>query len=291
MTAWHHFAASGVETWLWLPPLAALVIAFFTSMVGISGAFLLVPFQLSVLGFASPAASATNLVFNLAAIPGAMLRYGRENRLFWPLALIITAGSAPGTVAGAWLRTHWLAERALFEPFVAAVLAYLAWRMLADWRRATAAAPTAGTVRLLAANWRQIRFAHAETTHTFTVLPMLGLSLVVGVIGTAYGIGGGSFMVPLCLAVWRLPLHAIAGATLTATLLTSMIGLAAYAWLPAPAGVAVRPDWALGLAFGVGGLVGAYLGARMQKRVSQRTLKGFLAVLLIGLAIHYAWPG
>ncbi|MFN3545751.1 MAG: sulfite exporter TauE/SafE family protein [Thiobacillus sp.] len=291
MTAWHHFAASGVETWLWLPPLAALVIALFTSMVGISGAFLLVPFQLSVLGFASPAASATNLVFNLVAIPGGMLRYARENRLFWPLALVITAGGAPGTLAGAWLRTHWLAERALFEPFVAAILAYLAWRMLADWRRGGAAAPSAGTVRLLEADWREIRFAHGATTHAFRVLPMLGLSFVVGVIGTAYGIGGGSFMVPLCLAVWRLPLHAIAGATLTATLLTSMIALAAYAWLPAPAGVAVRPDWALGLAFGVGGLAGAYLGARMQKRVSQRTLKGFLAVLLIGLAIHYAWPG
>lgn len=134
MSFWHHFAVSGVNTWLWLPPLAALVIAFFTSMVGISGAFLLVPFQMSMLGFASPSASATNLVFNLMAIPGGMYRYWREGRLFWPLALIITAGGAPGTFAGAWLRTHWLAERAAFEPFVAAILAYLAWRMLADWR-------------------------------------------------------------------------------------------------------------------------------------------------------------
>ncbi|MFZ5492830.1 MAG: sulfite exporter TauE/SafE family protein [Pseudomonadota bacterium] len=290
MTAWHHFAVSGVETWLWLPPLAALVIAFFTSMVGISGAFLLVPFQLSVLGFASPAASATNLVFNLVAIPGGMLRYARENRLFWPLALIITAGGAPGTLAGAWLRTHWLAERARFESFVAAILAYLAWRVLADWRRAGTSPAPAGTVRLLAADWREIQFAHGATTHAFPVLPMLGLSCVVGVIGTAYGIGGGSFMVPLCLAVWRLPLHAIAGATQTATLLTSALALAAYAWLPAPAGVAARPDWALGLAFGVGGLAGAYLGACMQKRVPQRRLKGLLAVLLAGLAIHYAWP-
>lgn len=290
MTAWHHFAVSGVDTWLWLPPLAAMAIAFLTSMVGISGAFLLVPFQLSVLGFASPAASATNLVFNLVAIPGGMLRYGRENRLFWPLALIVTAGGAPGTFAGAWLRTHWLAQQSAFEPFVAVILTYLAWRMWIDWRREGAAGSPVGAVRLLAANWRQVRFAYAEAEHAFSVLPMLVLSFGVGVIGTAYGIGGGSFMVPLCLAIWRLPLHAIAGATLTATFLTSAIALAAYSWLPAPAGVAVRPDWALGLAFGVGGLAGAYLGARMQKRVPQRTLKGFLALLLLGLAIHYAWP-
>lgn len=31
------FPVSGVETWLWLPPLAALIIAFFSSMAGILG--------------------------------------------------------------------------------------------------------------------------------------------------------------------------------------------------------------------------------------------------------------
>jgi hypothetical protein len=284
------FAVSGVETWPWLPPLAALVIAFFTSMVGISGAFLLLPFQMSVLGFASPSASATNLVFNLVAIPGGMYRYWRENRLFLPLALVISLGGAPGTLVGAWLRTHWLAERAAFEPFVAAVLLYLAWRMLADWRRPSLSAPATGAVRLLSRDWREIRFAHGNSEHAFPVLPMLAFSFLVGVIGTAYGIGGGAFMVPLCLALWHLPVHAIAGATLTATFLTSAFALAAYAWLPTPAGVSASPDGWLGLAFGVGGLMGTYLGARLQKRVPQRALKGMLALLLFGLAASYLWP-
>lgn len=96
---------------------------------------------------------------------------------------------------------------------------------------------------------------------------------------------------PLCLAFYGLPVHAIAGATLTATLLTSGIALVAYARLPVPAGVAASPDWWLGLAFGLGGLVGAYLGARFQRRVPQRVLRGFLAMLLLGLALRYLWPG
>jgi uncharacterized membrane protein YfcA len=287
----HHFAVSGVETWLWLPPLAAFVVSFFTSMVGISGAFLLVPFQMSVLGFASPSASATNLVFNLLAIPGAMLRYWRERRLFWPLALLITAGGAPGTFAGAWLRTHWLAKRADFEIFVAAILLYLAWRMWLDWRREGGHIHSSGEARLVSWSAREIRLLYGGWQYAIPVPSLLAASFLVGVIGTAYGIGGGSFMVPLCLAMYRLPLHAIAGATLTATFLTSAIALAAYAWLPAPAGVAVRPDWALGLAFGVGGLAGAYLGAHMQKRVPQRLLKGLLGLLLLALALRYAWPG
>lgn len=171
------FAVSGIETWFWLAPLAALVIAFFTSMVGISGAFLLVPFQISAFGFASPAASATNLVFNLIAIPGGMYRYWRENRLFWPLALVITIGSAPGTLVGAWLRTHWLAERACFEYFVAAVLLYLAWRMLADLRRKAAAAPAHVPVHLLAWNRQEIRFGQGGGTSTASPCPPCSASL------------------------------------------------------------------------------------------------------------------
>ena len=72
------FATSGVETWLWLPPLAAFVVSFFSSMVGLSGAFLLLPFQMSVLGYAGPSVSATNLVFDLYATPGGVWRYARE---------------------------------------------------------------------------------------------------------------------------------------------------------------------------------------------------------------------
>jgi len=265
-------------------------ITFFTSMVGISGAFLLVPFQISLFGFASPSASATNLVFNLIAIPGGIYRYWRENRLFLPLALIITLGGIPGTLIGVWLRTHWLAERAAFEIFVAVILFYLAVRMLLDLRRKELTAAVAEPVRLLDWNRHTIRFVQGEHTYAFGVPSMLGLSFLIAIIGSAYGVGGGAFMVPLCLTLYGLPLHAIAGATLTATLLTSGFALAAYIWLPVPAGVIAQPDGWLGLAFGLGGLVGAYLGARCQRYVSQRVLRGFLTLLLFGLALDYIWP-
>jgi uncharacterized membrane protein YfcA len=53
--------------------LVAFFISFFTSMAGVSGAFLLLPFQMSVLGLATPAVSATNLVFkNTETYPRAL---------------------------------------------------------------------------------------------------------------------------------------------------------------------------------------------------------------------------
>jgi uncharacterized protein len=284
------FAVSGVTAALWLPPLVAAAVAFATSMVGISGAVLLLPFQVSVLGFASPAASATNLVYNLVAIPGSLMRYRREGRLFWPLALAIALGSAPGTLLGAWLRIHVLAERALFEPFVAAVLLYLAWRLVTGGRDESQSVVAEG-VTALAWDRRRLGIGYGGTEHRVPLPALLGVSFLVGLVGTAYGIGGGSLMVPLCLSQWRLPLHAIAGATLAATLITSALALAAYAFLPAPPGVAAAPDLALGTLFGLGGLVGGYLGARCQRYLHQAALKMLLAAVLLGVAGYYLWPG
>ena len=63
------FPIADIEVALWIPPLVAFVISFFTSMGGVSGAFLLLPFQMSFLGYTAPSVSATNQLFNIVAIP------------------------------------------------------------------------------------------------------------------------------------------------------------------------------------------------------------------------------
>ena len=51
---------------------AAYVIATLATPAGISGAVLLLPFQVSVLGTPSPAVTPTNLLYNVIATPGAL---------------------------------------------------------------------------------------------------------------------------------------------------------------------------------------------------------------------------
>src|SRR3989304_6228107 len=102
------FPVSGVETPFWLPPLVAFVVSFFASMGGISGAVLLLPFQMSVLGFTSPAVSATNLVFNIIAIPSGLYGYAREGRLIRSLTWVVVGGTVPGVVVGQLVRFTWL---------------------------------------------------------------------------------------------------------------------------------------------------------------------------------------
>jgi hypothetical protein len=47
---------------------------------GVSGAVLLLPFQVSVLGAPSPAVTPTNLLYNVVATPGALCRYRRQQQ-------------------------------------------------------------------------------------------------------------------------------------------------------------------------------------------------------------------
>lgn len=264
------FETAGITAPLWLPPLAGFVLAFFCSMVGISGAFLLMPFQMSVLGYVSPSASATNLVFNLVAIPSGVWRYAHEGRMDWPLARLIALGTMPGLLAGWWLRLHWLADPRSFKLFVGLVLAWLAFRLYRELFFRSAAPA-----------------AHEAATHTFPARTIFLMSLGIGVIGGAYGIGGGSLMAPVLVAVFGLSVHAVAGAALFGTFVTSIVGVALYQFLPTPTGLPAQPDWPLGLLFGLGGTAGMYLGARSQKHVPQRALKIGLAVVLTGLATGY----
>ena len=124
------FPVSGVKTYFFLPPLVAFVVSFFTSMGGVSGAFLLLPFQVSFLNFTSPAVSATNFVYNIVAIPSGVYRYLKEGRMAWPLTWVVIAGTLPGVFIGYYLRVLYLPDPKAFKFFVGAVLLYLGLRLL-----------------------------------------------------------------------------------------------------------------------------------------------------------------
>jgi len=284
-----------MELSVWLPPVAALVISFFTSMAGVSGAFLLLPLQMSVLGFTSPAVSATNLVFNLIATPSGVYRYWRERRILWPLALLVVAGTAPGVIVGCFVRLSYLPDPKRFKAFVGVVLLWIGSRLVIDiWKSRGKAAPPAQTkdwqTQTLQFNPRRLLFQFQQQKYQCKPWGVFILSLVVGLIGGIYGIGGAAIIAPFLVAIYGLPVHTIAGATLMGTLVTSVVGVSFYqliAPLYQASGIAVAPNWTLGLSFGIGGMAGMYLGARTQRFVPATFLKIMLALIILGIAVPY----
>jgi hypothetical protein len=126
------FPVSGIEVNPLIPFVVAFVVSFFTSMGGVSGAFLLLPFQVSVLGYTAPSVSGTNQVFNIVAIPSGVYRYIRERRMLWPLTWSVITGTLPGVIFGAWIRIKYLPDPKNFKLFAGTVLLYIGGRLFLD---------------------------------------------------------------------------------------------------------------------------------------------------------------
>jgi len=285
-------------------------------MGGISGAFLLLPFQVSYLGFTSPAVSPTNLVYNIVAIPSGVYSYVKEQRMAWPLAVITIAGTLPGVFIGALVRINYLLDPKKFKFFVGLVLLYIGLKLLYDLipkeatkktktdlleenfqeltRQMRKETPVGGTIR---AGIKTMEFSLTKYTYSFygetfsfNPIGLFFLTIIVGIIGGIYGIGGGALIAPFLIAFFRLPVYTIAGAALLGTFVTSIAGILFYALIApyyAHTGCAIAPDWMLGGLLGVGGFLGIYCGARVQTYMPAKAIKLILSLIILFLALRY----
>jgi len=280
-------------------------------MAGVSGAFLLLPFQVSILGFNSPAVSGTNHLFNIVAIPSGVYRYIKEGRMVWPLTWVVIIGTLPGVMIGAILRIQYLPDPRSFKMFAGFVLLYIGCRMLTNLygkedsgnnqarsedqfqKIVNQSRKEDGRNHFLKIHIKKISLLSIEygfygQDFRINTVGIMALSFFVGIIGGIYGIGGGSIIAPFFISFFKLPVYTVAGAALMGTFVTSVAGVLIYQLIaPFYPDMAVAPDWALGCLFGIGGFGGMYCGARLQKFISARIIKWILVVCVFFTAAKY----
>ena len=252
---------------------AACAIAVAATPAGVSGAVLLLPFQVSVLGTPSPAVTPTNLLYNVVATPGALVRYWRQGQTGGRLAVLLIAGTLPGVIAGSVIRVALLPGPHVVDLVVSIVLAPLGcWLALARPPSPRTGDEPGRRARVIAS-------------------PVLAvLAAVVGCAGGIYGIGGGSILAPVLIGSGRPPAEA-APAALASTFVTSVAGVITFTILSAHQHGTVAPGWPAGIALGLGGLAGGYTGARLQARLPDTLIRRVLGVLVAAIAIRYLWSG
>lgn len=291
------FPVSGVEVNPIVPFVVAFLISATTAPAGVSGAFLLLPFQVSVLGFSSPAVSPTNLIYNVFAAPGGIYRYTRERRVVRPLAWAVVIGALPGVFLGATLRVSVFADPGSFKAFVGLVLLYLGGRLLvetfagAGQRAAEGAVVGDVEVRTLRASLARAEYAFGGKRFSFDPRAVFLLSFAVGVVGGVYSIGGGAIIAPFLVTFFGLPVYTVGGAAMVGTFVSSVVGIGCFhlldVWNIGGGSVTVAPDWLLGTVLGAGGLAGTYAGARLQKFLPDRWIKAILGLLVAALGLSY----
>jgi uncharacterized protein len=183
-------------------------------------------------------------------------RYWRQGQTGGRLALVLTAGTLPGVIAGSVIRVKLLPGPRVFDLVVAAVLLPLGL-----WPVRVIPAPV-----------------------------LILLAAVVGCVGGIYGLGGGSILAPLLIGTARRASE-VAPAALASTFVTSVAGVVTFTILSIHQHGSVAPDWPTGVALGLGGLAGAYTGAPIQSRLPDALIRRLAGILVVAIGARYLWSG
>ncbi|SMX61464.1 putative permease; putative membrane protein [Bradyrhizobium sp. ORS 285] len=265
-------------------------VGFVSGMFGIGGGFLMTPLLIFV-GI-TPAVAVASVSSHIAAssFSGA-LSYWRRRAIDPSLALVLMIGGTLGTALG--VATFTLL-RSLGQLDLMIALSYVVlltsvggvmfWEGLRAILRERQGA--AATVRRPGSHvWvhglpLKMRFKRSKIY--VSVIPVIGIGVLIGFLGAVMGIGGGFILVPLLIYLLRVPTSTVIGTSMVLTLATMMIATMLHALSNH------LVDAVLALILMIGGVTGAQFGARAGQMIRGEQLRLLLGLLILAVGIRFA---
>ncbi len=231
----------------------SFVAGYVGSVLGLVLGTLRLPLILIAAG--NPAAGAgTNIAISAAAAGAGGLRHAREGRVNWRVVAWMAPPSVAGAVAGSLAGAS--IPRAGLDGLVAAVLV---WSGIDVALRPIVARPRT-----------EPRLGRG-----------VGLGFVIGAIGGAIGVILGTLRMPALLRSVGLDVRSAAGTNLVVGFALGIAGFATHA-------ATLDVDWPLLGAGMAGAIPGAWVGAHLTGRLSERTLRLALGVVLVAVGVAFA---
>jgi uncharacterized membrane protein YfcA len=118
---------------------------------------------------------------------------------------------------------------------------------------------------------------------TFVAKPLMMLigGVVMGVIASAFGVGGGFMFMPFMTTMVGYPMYLAVPIALAGTFSTSVGAVAKYVMM------GYQPDWIMAALIAAGAMCGGVVGPKIQKKLPEIFLKRMLAAALILTCLKY----
>ncbi len=265
-------------------------VGFVSGMFGIGGGFLMTPLLIFI-GI-SPAVAVASVSSHMAAssFSGA-LSYWRKRAIDPALSLVLLSGGVIGTALGVWifalLRSVGQLDLIIALSYVV-LLTAVGTLMFMEGVRAILRARHSGatiTRRPRAQGWilglpLKMRFKRSKIY--LSVIPIIGIGLIVGFLGAIMGIGGSFLLIPIMIYILRVPTSTVIGTAMVLTLVTMVVATILHAVTNH------LVDAVLALVLMVGGVIGAQFGARAGQRIRGEHLRLLLGLLILSVGIRFA---
>ncbi|MGH9212755.1 MAG: sulfite exporter TauE/SafE family protein, partial [Acidimicrobiales bacterium] len=246
-------ATEGTRSRLVRAGILGLVAGFLSGLFGVGGGILIVPALVLAMRMDQRLAHGTSLAAVLPIALSSTLGYGLEDKIDWPVAVLLAAGAVVGAVVGTHV-LHVLPKRALAICF-GVLLVATAIRLLVDH------ADAGGRGEL----------------DVGTIVGLLVLGVTSGALAGLLGVGGGIFMVPAMVVLFRVPPAVARGTSLAVIVPTSIMGT----WRNRRNGNA---DLRIAGVVGLAGVVSAFVASQISVGMSETASNVLFALLLLVVA-------
>lgn len=116
-----------------------------------------------------------------------------------------------------------------------------------------------------------------------SVIPVLALGMLVGVLASIMGVGGGFIMVPAMIYLLRVPTNVVIGTSLFQIMFVTMFTTIAQS------ATNQTVDVVLALILMVGGVIGAQFGAQAGQKLKGEQLRALLGLIVLAVCVRLGW--
>ncbi|HYE97413.1 MAG TPA: sulfite exporter TauE/SafE family protein, partial [Planctomycetota bacterium] len=239
---------------LWIHAPVGVAVGLVGSLIGVGGGFFVVPYLLFFFGYKPDAATAASLGIVLLNALSATASNALRKRIDWKVGTILAVGSLPTAWLGRVVIGR-LTAKAFSYSFAALLTGIALYLVLVRLK------PGKGALRGFP---RELVDADGQSHRYEVNLPAaVVVSLVVGLVSSLFGVGGGLILVPFMVMAYGTPTVVATATSQYTFLFTAIVGLIEAV----RQGQTTAAGWQVVGSMGVGVIVGAQLGVALAKRV------------------------
>ena len=127
----------------------------------------------------------------------------------------------------------------------------------------------------------KVRFHRSQLY--LSVIPVLMLGMLVGILASIMGVGGGFILVPAMIYLLRVPTNVVIGTSLFQIMFVTM-----YTTI-AQSATNQTVDIVLALILMVGGVIGAQFGAQAGQKLKGEQLRALLGFIVLAVCLRLGW--
>ncbi len=292
--------------------LGAFVIGVLFVIMGAAGGLFTAAYQITVIGTKGPiginAANTikpTNLFLTLVSPLTGLINYYKSKRFAWPVALFFALGILIGAFfIGPTFSAKYLPLKA-YKFYLGIICLLIGFKLFHEslpstiekkkalkaivqkFNKAVEEAKRTGKAAELGKvefdKFNLIKFDMRFWGETFVAKPLTMLigGIIMGMIASSFGVGGGFMFMPFMTTFMGYPMYLAVPIALAGAFSTSLGGIAKYILM------GYQPDWIMAACIAGGAIGGGMVGPRIQKKLPEIFLKRMLALALIIVFMKY----